>query len=107
MDPEWLCEINRGAEAPDAAVLIEVEPGTAMRRVTDGRDDTEIFERQGFLRRVEEQYLAIFEGKEPWTSLREKYGFLDTEYRVVDGRGTVEEVFESLVREVETVLRKK
>lgn len=104
LDPKWLCEINRNARAPDLAILIDVEPDTAMHRLTNGRDDTEIFEKERFLHRVEEQYLAIFEGREPWRSLRDDYGFLDTEFRVVDGDAPVDEVSDSLLSEVEPLL---
>ncbi|MBS1263774.1 MAG: hypothetical protein MAG715_00965 [Methanonatronarchaeales archaeon] len=87
-------------------MLIDVEPGTGMERVTNGREGTEIFEKLGFLERVEEQYRAIFRGNEPWSSLQEDYGFLDTELRTVDGEGTMDEVTGRILDAVGDVLVK-
>lgn len=104
LDPEWLCEVNRGARAPDVAVLIDVDPEVALERVRSGRDGTEKFERDGFLRSVEGEYRAMFRGEEPWLSLGDGYGFFDTELRVVDGDAPVEEVTERVLDAVRDAL---
>lgn len=104
MDPEWLCEINRRARAPDVAVLIDIDPETALSRIEDGRDDHEIFEKRDVLKEARKEYLAIFRGDDPYGGLRRNHAFLDTEYRIVDGEGSVGDVTDRVLDAVRDIL---
>lgn len=61
---EWVVDINRlAAEAlrPDCTVFIDVSPETAMKRITQNRESTELYETAERLAAVRDGYFAAFE----------------------------------------------
>lgn len=61
---DWLIQANepsRNILQPTATVFIDVDPDTAMERITRGRTHTELFEKKSRLIQVREKYLEAFE----------------------------------------------
>lgn len=104
VDPEWLCEMNRGVRRPNLVVLVDIEPERAMERVEGDRKNRDAFERRSFLEKVREEYLKIFLGREPYSTLRERYGFLDTTFKIIYGETSVRRVSETIESLFETFI---
>lgn len=84
LDPDKIRESNeRFAPVPDLAVIIDLDPEVGLKRVND-RGSATGFEKLDYLREVRKIYRSMGD-----------YDFVE----IVDGDGTVEEVF-SRIREV-------
>lgn len=81
---EWLVQLNAQAAKllrPDCHIFIDVDPTTAMERMTAGRFHTERYETSDRLTKVRDRYLSLFEQ------------FQDTErILIVDGNRPVDTI---------------
>ena len=60
---EWVIELNRpcaGLLRPTATLFIDVSPELALERITQNRENTELFETKERLTRTREQYFRAF-----------------------------------------------
>ncbi|HDN83378.1 MAG TPA: dTMP kinase [Candidatus Altiarchaeales archaeon] len=55
VEKEWLFQLNRFAIKPDLVIVLDLKPEVALKRVKS----REIFEKEGFLRKVREHYLSF------------------------------------------------
>ena len=74
--------MNAGFRKPDLTIIIDASPENCLQRLSTAREHTEIFERIEKLKKVRENYLKL------------KNFYPNT--HVVDGRGSIEEVFERI-----------
>lgn len=85
-DWEWLCTMQKRAViAPDAVVLLDIDPEISMERVGSRGEERSRFEKLDYQRRVRAAYLR----------LAEEYGYI-----VIDASGTVEDVYGKTVCEL-------
>ena len=82
MDPVLLERLDKRMPAPDLVVLLDMDPGAALKREASGRDH---FERIGLARKVRAQYLKLA-GERGW--------------KVVDAGGEVGDVHRSVLDRV-------
>ncbi len=80
---DWIEKVNRSVLKPDIAVLIDVNPETAISRLNK-RDEKESYERKDFLKQVRAKYLDACGSRE--------------EFHRVDGSGEIEEVSSNVLR---------
>lgn len=59
LDYEWLKAVNSNFPLPDVTFVLDVEPGTAIRRIREDRFAVELFEELEKLERVRSAYLRI------------------------------------------------
>ena len=88
VDMEWVIQANAiSAELlrPTVTVFVDVPAELAMERIRQGRDHTELFEKEERLRQTRELYFQAFE----WLQDEETVA-------VVDGVGTEDEVMERI-----------
>jgi dTMP kinase len=87
LDEDYLYTIHEGLPYPDLWVFVDVDPSLSVVRRPDRRDEYE--QRAGFMEKVRECYLRLFEsGKLLFRSV------------MVDGNGTPQEVHERIWQEV-------
>lgn len=88
--PEAIINENRRAAVPepDRVYFIDVPPGAAIERLTARGDEREIFEKESFLTRVREIFLSL----------------ADERFVVIDGTGSVDDIFEKIKSDFETFL---
>lgn len=98
LDPDWVASINDHALRPDAVVLIDVDPGSARRRI-EGRDEgMEVFERiPHFQDGVRKTFLALSKGQHLPRSLK-------ADFIVVDGEGDKKEIFQRIWDKLEPIV---
>ncbi len=88
MPLEWVIQANsqsREILRPTVTIFIDVDPDTAMDRITKNRFSQELFEKRSRLAEVREKYFQIFE------RFRE-----EEKYVVIDGKRTQEEIAEDI-----------
>ena len=92
LDQDWLWEIHESLPAPDAWVLIDVDPEESVRRRPERRDRYE--KQAGLMAKARAEYLSIFESRKmSWlTGLT-----AGPQWHIVDGHGTIEEVHARLL----------
>ncbi len=80
--PEEIIGENRkmGFPEPDRVYFVDIPPDCAMRRVTGRGEGEEIFEKESSLQKVRDNFLSI----------------ADERFLVVDGTGSVDEIFETI-----------
>ena len=91
MAPERVIAENRaaGVPEPDRVYFIDTPPAVAMERIAlRGGGEGEIFEKERFLEGVREIFLAI----------------ADERFRVIDGRGGVNEIFDGIRRDFDALI---
>lgn len=76
---------------PDLAILVDVSPAQAMKRITQNRPDTSFFEKEEKLEKIRSQYLKL--AKKKWLT-------------VIDGSLKPEQVFNQILLEVNKILDK-
>lgn len=59
MDISWLVELNKNFIQPDTTFFLDVMPAVCIKRIHKSRDDTELFEIEEKLSKVEEGYKKI------------------------------------------------
>ena len=85
LDPKTLLEMNRAfAPVPDLVVLVDVEPTTALERITSRGEGTDLFETLAALTRVREIFLSL----------------VDSHVVKIDGAREAEVVFAEVVSRV-------
>ena len=93
VDLDWVMELNRMSAStlrPDLVIFIDVDPDTAVNRLSQGRTHSEIFETRERLTAVREGYLSAFRK------------FKDEENIVIiDGNNSPEEVFQEVKKAVD------
>jgi dTMP kinase len=62
VDVDWMKSLNRHALKPDLVVLLDIDPGKSLNRVSD-RDKT-VFEESEYLKKVRSEYLRYAEAGE-------------------------------------------
>jgi dTMP kinase len=90
-DPAWVEALNARAPAPDMTVFVRARPQVALRRRRAAATDPEIFEEDGFQRRVADAYERAIE------RLRAR----GEPVEVVDGERTPDEVADAIWAVVE------
>ncbi len=94
-DFEWVCRMNLDCpeiRRPDLCIFLDLTPEVSMARIDGGRVTHEIYENAERLRRVREQFYAVFERLK------------DTDHvAVVDASRTVEEIHSEILRICETI----
>ncbi|ODS42940.1 MAG: dTMP kinase [Candidatus Altiarchaeales archaeon IMC4] len=119
VDKKWIVEMNKFARKPDLALFIDVDPEVAVKRTSTN----EIFENLDFLKKVRENYMKQ-EIRVNQIDSRDKHlplandvpklrcSFADTvcdeksqtRVTVIDGNGTIGEVFERIKKRVDNGL---
>ena len=87
---DWVIGMNSEAARvlrPAVTVFIDVSPEEAIRRIRQGRDHTELFEKLEMLRRIRENYFTAFEKMK-----------LSENVAVVDGNRPEEDVAAEILR---------
>ena len=87
---DWVIGMNSEAARvlrPAVTVFIDVSPEEAIRRIRQGRDHTELFEKLEMLRRIRENYFTAFEKLK-----------LSENVAVVDGSRPEEDVAAEILR---------
>lgn len=95
-DYEWVKAINVGCpkiRRPDLCLFFDLLPEESMRRISGGRESTEIYENVETLTKVRNSFMRVIED----------LGGRDR-IRVIDGADTVENVFAKVLSEVEQIL---
>lgn len=90
VDRGWLLSMSeRFVDKPDLTILLDIDPGISMARVSSRGEEISKFEKLEFLRRVRGEYLR----------LAEEFGF-----EVIDASEDPESVVEEAMRRIEEVL---
>ncbi|MFO8050765.1 MAG: dTMP kinase [Thermoplasmatota archaeon] len=88
VDMEWVGEVNKYADRPDLAILLDVDPRISERRMHDRGDELEYFERDRDLQEsVRKAFQRLSRGQHQPESLK-------TKWLVVDGsldKGDIQE----------------
>lgn len=87
VDVEWMKCLNREALKPDLVILLDIDPESSLKRVSD-RDKT-VFEEREYLKKVRSEYLGYAE---------------EGELRVVDANQPIEDVHNAIQRLIEGLL---
>ena len=87
VDVEWMKCLNREALKPDLVLLLDIDPGSSLERVSD-RDKT-VFEELVYLRKVRAEYLRYAEAGE---------------LTVVDAGQPIEDVHADIKEQVEKLI---
>lgn len=82
LDPEWINAINAHAVKPDLVIYIRVPPEVCMQRMMSGRMSLELFEEKAKLEKVFANY--------------DKIVTENSNFAVVDGNKSIDEVFRSI-----------
>lgn len=90
-DRDWVRQLNRYAVRPGLTVVLDVSAETGMERLDERGRDGNIFENLSFQEEVAARYRKLPEQ-------------LDETVEVVDGSGTIDEVFSSVLDAVESRL---
>jgi dTMP kinase len=90
IEPRKIIEMNRNFARPDIALILDVEPETALKRI-GGERKTEKFEKLEFMKRLRENFINLKK-------------MLPDNIVIVDASGTQEETFEKIRKEVEKAL---
>jgi len=61
LDKEWLKKINEKFRLPDITIFIDVNPSTCIRRISENRFSTELFEKEESLKKVRQEYIELAE----------------------------------------------
>ena len=92
-DRNWLVEINKPFLLPDLTFLIKVSPKVCLERITKNRFHLELFEKEQSLMKV-------------WQNYEELSKQFKNIY-IIDGEGSVEEIFEEVKKLVRLKLNLK
>jgi len=87
VDVEWMKCLNREALKPDLVLLLDIDPGNSLERVSD-RDKT-VFEELVYLRKVRAEYLRYADAGE---------------LTVIDAGQPIEDVHEDIKTQVEKLI---
>ncbi|MGC8710553.1 MAG: dTMP kinase [Candidatus Micrarchaeia archaeon] len=82
LDPKWLYEINRRFLMPDLTFFIDVSPETSIKRISAGRFNFELFEKENSLSKVRKEY----------KKLAKEYNF-----EKINGEGSIEAVHKKVI----------
>jgi dTMP kinase len=91
--PETIIAENRKMRfpEPDRVYFVDIPPATAMQRVRGRGEGKEIFEKESFLNMVRDNFLSI----------------ADERFLVIDGTGSVDEIFEMIKNDFNTLMSQK
>lgn len=90
---DWLIEANAQSSMilkPDLNIFLDVDPDTALERITQNRFQKELFEEKSWLVKVRQKYMEAFE------KLRDSENVL-----IIDGNRDVRDVAEDVWKAVE------
>ncbi len=90
---DWLIEANAQSSSilkPDLNIFLDVDPDTALERITQNRFQKELFEEKSWLVKVRQKYMEAFE------KLRDSENVL-----IIDGNRDVRDVAEDVWKAVE------
>ncbi|RLF55064.1 MAG: dTMP kinase [Thermoplasmata archaeon] len=78
VDMEWVGEINKYADRPDLAILLDIDPKLGERRMRDRGDELEYFEEdRSFQEDVRKAFLHLSRGQNQPESLKTKWLVID------------------------------
>ena len=59
VDTHWLFNVNRTFRMPDLTLFLDMSPDVSMKRIANGREKRELFEKADALNRVRKAYLNL------------------------------------------------
>ena len=87
---DWLLDINRKFLVPDMTILLDVEPETSLKRMSQGRFTSELFEKKESLTKVRNAFLTLAK---------------EFNFRVISGEGSIEQVSDRIAEAVDSLLQ--
>jgi dTMP kinase len=82
VDMDWVGEINKYADKPDLAILLDLDPKISERRMKDRGDELEYFEEDpSFQEDVRKSFLRLSRGQHQPQSLKTKWLVVDASLR--------------------------
>ncbi|MFW3146114.1 MAG: dTMP kinase [Thermoplasmatota archaeon] len=97
IDIDWVAEINSYADKPDLAILLDVSPSLARRRMRERGDDFEYFEEdEDFQEGVRKSFMELSRGRHLPESLKTKWLVIDGSLRKVEIADKIRDAVDSL-----------
>ncbi|KKQ51813.1 MAG: putative thymidylate kinase [Candidatus Woesebacteria bacterium GW2011_GWB1_39_10b] len=94
LDKNWLLSLQKYFRVPDLTIILKVNPKECIRRISENRYNYELFEKEKELKSVWKTYL--------WLSKK-----FPKKIKIVNGEGTVDQVFERVKKLTSTVLKER
>jgi dTMP kinase len=82
LDAKWLLEVNKKFPMPNLTFFIDVSPKTSIKRISSGRPQFELFEREKSLEKVRKEY----------KKLAKKYKF-----KIINGEDSIDAVHKKVI----------
>ena len=97
VDRGWLQMLNRGLPTPDLTVFLDVPPSESMSRISNERNQQELFENEPYLEAAFRNFKRLIRD--------ERFGRIEIVSEIVDGRPrTIEETQSDIRSRVANVL---
>jgi len=108
-DKGWVCEVNKKVITPDLVIILKLDPEEAIERIDTtalrSHSKKEYFEKKlNLLIKINEEYDKLFHKRGEYSTLSDRYSFLDTSFREVNAKGTIEEVQQRVRENVKSLL---
>jgi len=96
IDYAWVKALNTQCPEirhPDVCIFLDLTPSESMKRITAGRDSTEIYENEETLGVVRDTFMKVIEDMR-----------LTDRIEIVDASGSIEEISDKIFNAVESIL---
>ncbi|MGA1872127.1 MAG: dTMP kinase [Thermoplasmatota archaeon] len=98
VDIDWVGDINKYADRPDIAILLDISPQLAHRRMKERGDEMEYFEEDDdFQAGVKKTFIELSRGRHLPESLKTKWFVVDASERKVEIADKIRDTVESIL----------
>ncbi len=91
LDMKMLIEINKNFRKPDVAIILDVEPKIALKRISGRKKEK--FEQLDFMDKIR-------------TNFRKMPSLLDEDLKIIDASSSIKQVFEKVRKEVDKMVKR-
>jgi len=98
VDLEWVGEVNKYADRPDLAILLDISTQLAQRRMKERGDEMEYFEEDSdFQEGVKKSFIELSRGRHLPDTLKTKWFVVDASERKVEIADRIRDAVESIL----------